>query len=132
MPACWTHSSGACRWVGTSAAALLKVSLRVQPLVCTPGKALFRRTAIVHERLPARGYKPLQLGVACVSVYAFSIDNYRRSGEEVTTLMALAEDKLAHLLQVSCLAWRCGPACSTLHVVWRGLCMLTVLPRAAS
>lgn len=44
---------------------------------------------------------PVQLGVACVSVYAFSIDNYRRSGEEVATLMALAEDKLAHLLQVN-------------------------------
>ena len=43
---------------------------------------------------------PVQLGVAGVSVYAFSIDNYRRSGEEVATLMALAEDKLAHLLQV--------------------------------
>lgn len=44
---------------------------------------------------------PVQLGVACVSVYAFSIDNYRRSGEEVATLMALAEDKLAHLLEVN-------------------------------
>lgn len=42
----------------------------------------------------------LDLGVTCVSVYAFSIDNYRRSGEEVETLMALAEEKLAHMLQV--------------------------------
>ena len=42
----------------------------------------------------------LELGVSCVSVYAFSIDNYRRSGEEVTTLMQLAEEKLAHMLQV--------------------------------
>ena len=42
----------------------------------------------------------LDLGVACVSVYAFSIDNYRRSGEEVGTLMSLAEEKLAHLLKV--------------------------------
>jgi undecaprenyl pyrophosphate synthase len=42
----------------------------------------------------------LELGVSCVSVYAFSIDNYRRSGEEVSTLMELAEEKLAHMLQV--------------------------------
>ncbi|KAL4853319.1 Dehydrodolichyl diphosphate synthase complex subunit [Chlorella vulgaris] len=41
----------------------------------------------------------LELGVRCVSVYAFSIDNYRRSGEEVSMLMALAEDKLAHMLE---------------------------------
>ena len=43
----------------------------------------------------------LELGVACVSVYAFSVDNYRRSGEEVATLMGLAQDKLEHLLQAS-------------------------------
>ena len=42
----------------------------------------------------------LDLGVRCVSVYAFSIDNYNRSREEVDTLMKLAEDKLAHMLQV--------------------------------
>lgn len=42
----------------------------------------------------------LELGVCCVSVYAFSIDNYRRSGEEVATLMQLAQEKLAHMLQV--------------------------------
>jgi undecaprenyl pyrophosphate synthase len=42
----------------------------------------------------------LDLGVGCVSVYAFSIDNYHRSDEEVDTLMRLAEDKLLHMLQV--------------------------------
>ncbi|KAL4419506.1 hypothetical protein ABPG77_002292 [Micractinium sp. CCAP 211/92] len=41
----------------------------------------------------------LELGVRCVSVYAFSIDNYRRSSEEVATLMQLAQEKLAHMLQ---------------------------------
>eukprot|EP00887_Chlorella_sp_A99_P007833 scaffold20.g7833.t1 len=41
----------------------------------------------------------LDLGVRHVSVYAFSIDNYKRSGEEVETLMALAEEKLAEMLQ---------------------------------
>ena len=42
-----------------------------------------------------------------MSVYAFSIDNYRRSGEEVETLMALAQDKLAHLLQARALGLSC-------------------------
>lgn len=46
----------------------------------------------------------LDLGVRCVSVYAFSIDNYGRSSEEVGTLMALAEEKLAAMLQVR-LGW---------------------------
>ncbi|KAK9815737.1 hypothetical protein WJX72_008740 [[Myrmecia] bisecta] len=40
----------------------------------------------------------LDLGVQCVSVYAFSIENFRRSPEEVATLMALAEEKLQQLL----------------------------------
>jgi len=39
----------------------------------------------------------LDLGITCVSVYAFSIDNYNRSEEEVATLMILAEEKLAHM-----------------------------------
>lgn len=42
----------------------------------------------------------LDLGVQCVSVYAFSIDNYNRSPDEVDTLMRLAEEKLGHMLQV--------------------------------
>jgi len=41
----------------------------------------------------------LQLGVTCVSVYAFSIDNYKRTAEEVATLMKLAEEKLAAMLE---------------------------------
>ena len=36
-----------------------------------------------YERLLAALEWCLELGVRCVSVYAFSIDNYRRSGEEV-------------------------------------------------
>lgn len=42
----------------------------------------------------------LELGVECVSVYAFSIDNYKRSQQEVALLMELAEQKLATMLQV--------------------------------
>ena len=41
----------------------------------------------------------LDLGITCVSVYAFSIDNYKRSAEEVSTLMQLAEEKLAYMMQ---------------------------------
>jgi ditrans,polycis-polyprenyl diphosphate synthase len=41
----------------------------------------------------------LELDIAVVSVYAFSIDNYNRSENEVDTLMVLAERKL---LELSC------------------------------
>lgn len=40
----------------------------------------------------------LDLGITCVSVYAFSIDNFKRSEEEVSTLMHLAEEKLRTML----------------------------------
>ncbi|KAF8343359.1 Decaprenyl diphosphate synthase-like protein [Amanita rubescens] len=39
----------------------------------------------------------LRLGVKCVSVYAFSIENFKRSKEEVDALMNLAEEKLEEL-----------------------------------
>lgn len=42
----------------------------------------------------------MELGIECVSVYAFSIDNFKRSPEEVATLMQLAETKLLELIQV--------------------------------
>ena len=42
----------------------------------------------------------LDLGITCVSVYAFSIDNFKRSQAEVAALMDLAESKLDELLQV--------------------------------
>ena len=45
----------------------------------------------------------LDLGVTCVSVFAFSIENFRRGPEEVAMLMDLAERKLDELLQV--VAW---------------------------
>lgn len=41
----------------------------------------------------------LDLGITCVSVYAFSVDNYKRSEEEVATLMRLAEEKLAYMME---------------------------------
>lgn len=41
----------------------------------------------------------LDLGVSCVSIYAFSLENFRRSPSEVETLMQLAEDRMLALLQ---------------------------------
>ncbi|EPQ57752.1 Di-trans-poly-cis-decaprenylcistransferase [Gloeophyllum trabeum ATCC 11539] len=41
----------------------------------------------------------LKLGIKCVTAYAFAIDNFKRSPEEVDALMNLAEDKLQELCQ---------------------------------
>lgn len=41
----------------------------------------------------------LELGVNMVSVYAFSIENFKRSEDEVEGLMRLAEDKFRQLLE---------------------------------
>lgn len=42
----------------------------------------------------------LDLGVEAITVYAFSIDNFRRGPKEVEALMELAEEKLLDLLNV--------------------------------
>lgn len=42
----------------------------------------------------------LELGVRCVSVYAFSIDNFGRQAQEVADLMHLAEAKYLELCKV--------------------------------
>lgn len=42
----------------------------------------------------------LELGVSNVTVFAFGEDNFKRSDEEVTELMTLAEEKLWQLLEV--------------------------------
>lgn len=39
----------------------------------------------------------LRLNIKCVSAYAFAIDNFKRSEEEVAALMRLAEEKLTEL-----------------------------------
>lgn len=41
----------------------------------------------------------MELGVGTISVYAFSIDNFRRSEAEVEFLMALAQEKYRELSQ---------------------------------
>lgn len=50
----------------------------------------------------------LDLGVQAMTVYAFSIDNFRRESEEVDALMTLAEEKLLDLLNVSVLEAVCS------------------------
>ena len=42
----------------------------------------------------------LELGVPAISVYAFSIDNFKRSADEVGSLMQLAEEKYCELAKV--------------------------------
>lgn len=41
----------------------------------------------------------LELGVQMVTVYAFAIDNFKRSSEEVAQLMALAKDKFMEMIE---------------------------------
>ncbi|GAX76013.1 hypothetical protein CEUSTIGMA_g3456.t1 [Chlamydomonas eustigma] len=50
----------------------------------------------------------LELGVPAISVYAFSIDNFKRPQHEVSSLMQLAEDKYKELAQENGLAEREG------------------------
>jgi ditrans,polycis-polyprenyl diphosphate synthase len=47
----------------------------------------------------------LGLGVDTVTVYAFSIENFKRSPEEVDGLMALAKEKFAQMLDKSCVVF---------------------------
>lgn len=41
----------------------------------------------------------LRLNIPCVTVYAFSINNFKRPGDEVNALMELAREKLIELSQ---------------------------------
>ena len=41
----------------------------------------------------------LRMGVKCVTVFAFSIENFKRSEDEVNALMDLAEVKLLELTE---------------------------------
>ncbi|KAF9051229.1 Di-trans-poly-cis-decaprenylcistransferase [Hymenopellis radicata] len=41
----------------------------------------------------------LRLNISCVSVYAFAIENFKRSPEEVAALMTLCQDKLLELCE---------------------------------
>jgi ditrans,polycis-polyprenyl diphosphate synthase len=39
------------------------------------------------------------LNIRCVTAYAFSIENFKRSSEEVNALMDLAEEKMLELCE---------------------------------
>ena len=59
----------------------------------------------------------LRLNIQCVSAYAFSIENFKRSEDEVEALMKLAEEKLLELCEHGCvlhpafLLFRCLMVC---------------------
>ncbi|EIE27677.1 Di-trans-poly-cis-decaprenylcistransferase [Coccomyxa subellipsoidea C-169] len=69
-----------------------------------------RRFANRHQQVTTAGHQfgyyklldalewCLEIGITCVSAYAFSIDNFKRPGDEVDMLMRLAEEKLEELL----------------------------------
>ncbi|KAI0767900.1 Di-trans-poly-cis-decaprenylcistransferase [Irpex lacteus] len=70
-----------------------------------------RRYARSHHKQVAQGHGDgfealkrilemcMKLGVRCVSAYAFAIENFKRSEEEVNALMKLAEEKLVQMAQ---------------------------------
>ena len=76
----------------------------------------------------------LRLGITTVSVYAFSIENFRREPSEVALLMQLAEQKLDEILQVN----QCPLKSHCLNEAWqdivdpcawvRDFCQVIILP----
>lgn len=50
----------------------------------------------------------LRLRIRCVSVFAFSIENFKRPSEEVNALMQLAEQRFCELCEKGCvpLSWK--------------------------
>ena len=75
----------------------------------TAGFAALRRVRQVLQNLCGSKLMGIQmlevcmkLNIQCVSAYAFSIENFKRSQEEVDALMDLAETKLLELCQHGC------------------------------
>ena len=50
----------------------------------------------------------MRLRVPCVSVYAFAIENFKRSPEEVDALMSLVKEKLLEIAQHGYAALNCA------------------------
>ena len=44
------------------------------------------------------------MNIKCVSAYAFSIENFKRSPEEVDALMKLAKEKIDELCEKGCVS----------------------------
>lgn len=53
----------------------------------------------------------MRLNVRCVSAYAFAIENFKRTPEEVDALMSLAEEKLLEICQHGCAIPSLGVPC---------------------
>lgn len=54
---------------------------------------------IRFDKLAETLYSCLELGIQEVTVYAFSIENFKRTKEEVDALMDLARQKFQRLLE---------------------------------
>jgi len=72
----------------------------------------------------------LRLGVKCVTVFAFSIENFKRSEDEVNALMELAETKLLELtkhgyvladISASTPGFLVADACTVLERCWMSM-----------
>ena len=59
----------------------------------------FQGHVLGFEKLKETLHWCLDLGVTEVTVYAFSIENFKRSKEEVDGLMELTKQKIAYLLE---------------------------------
>ena len=88
----------------------LKVPLAVTPLYSSRLFEYMPHPYCVLQLLDALQWC-LDLGVEAITVYAFSIDNFRRDPREVAALMCLAEEKLLDLLCVRFLICCCGTVC---------------------
>lgn len=119
-------------WVCTCLRRLLSLLLLVGP---TPRHVAFimdgnRRFASSKHMDKIGGHKQgyskmvdvihwcLEAGVQCMSVYAFSIDNFKRSPEEVASLMQLAEEKYKELAMVGPYNWQNTPSRMPCTNVW--------------
>lgn len=71
-----------------------------------------------------------ELGVGAVSVYAFSLDNFRRDAAEVAGLMALAADKFDALVAVSCVVICCVDVCAFFLSAGGGVSMPSFLTQS--
>jgi ditrans,polycis-polyprenyl diphosphate synthase len=114
------------RWLRAKASALVRRAvLAVLAAGPTPAHVAFvmdgnRRYARAHALAVGAGHTDgfralervlelcLRLDIRAVSVYAFALDNFRRSPDEVDTLMDLAEVKLRALAKEGALLQRYG------------------------
>ena len=77
-------------------------------LICFTYQHVMYNYFFLHHESKSEVFLPqtlewcLDLGVTEVTVYAFSIENFKRSQEEVEYLMKLSKQKVARLLEERC------------------------------